>query len=109
MSNHIKKRSGTKKPNGYWRIKENCIAEAKKYNTPREWQLGSPGSMVSSYKLGWFHECCGHMNTKKKKKELLLHLHQKKKIKKVELSISERIKREEKIMSFLGFNCKLYC
>ena len=99
MRTYIKKPGSTKKPNGHWKIKENCIAEAKNYNTPREWQLGSPGSMCSAYRCGWIYECCEHMNTRRNES-----LHHKKEIKNVEFNIKDRIVIEKKILDFLTFN-----
>ena len=99
MRTYIKKPGSTKKPNGHWKIKENCIAEARKYNTSREWQLKSPGSMCSAYRLGWADECCEHMKTRRNEP-----LHKKEETKNVDLNIYNRIIIEKKIMGFLGFN-----
>ncbi len=54
------------KPNGYW-TKENILAEAKKYNTPREWKKGSSTSYSTSFKFGWFEESTAHMDVFKRK------------------------------------------
>jgi hypothetical protein len=52
---------GLNKPKGYWNIKENVMAEAKKYNTKKEWKKNSRGSYNSSKKNGWIDECSAHM------------------------------------------------
>lgn len=50
-----------KKPFGYWNIKENCIKDAKNYQTRFEWRKGSPGAYNSALEHGWLDECCSHM------------------------------------------------
>ena len=49
------------KPMGYWKIKENVLAEARKYNNKTEWQENSNGSMKSARIYGWLEECTKHM------------------------------------------------
>ena len=51
----------SKKPNGYWNIKEHCIEEAKKYKRRIEYQKGSHGSYKKARLNGWLDECCEHM------------------------------------------------
>jgi len=48
-------------PRGYWTNKENCIEEAKKYDTITEWQKNSGSSYGAARKNGWFDECTEHM------------------------------------------------
>ena len=48
------KRKNMKKPNGYWNIKENVFAEAKKYKTKIEFKKGCSGAYKSAYYNGWF-------------------------------------------------------
>jgi hypothetical protein len=57
----------TNMPNGYWNIKENVLAEAKKYKTTSEWKKKSRGSYKSAKRNGWLEEASAHMV----KKELL--------------------------------------
>jgi hypothetical protein len=52
------------KPNGYWAIKENVIAEAIKYSDKASWSSNSSGSIKSAYKNGWIEECTAHMEIK---------------------------------------------
>jgi len=47
-------------PNGYWN-KENCIEEAKKYNTIKEWRTNNQTSVNKVRKNGWMVECTKHM------------------------------------------------
>jgi hypothetical protein len=49
------------KPNGYWLIKENCLAEALKYKTKNEWAKSHPASHSCSKKNGSYKECTAHM------------------------------------------------
>ncbi len=45
---------------GGW-TKENCIEEAKKYKTRKEWNVKSKNSYAASCYHGWLDECCTHM------------------------------------------------
>lgn len=54
--------SGVQKPKGYWLVKENCIEEALKYTTKKEWGEKSSSSYQSAKKNGWYDECCQHMD-----------------------------------------------
>jgi hypothetical protein len=52
------------RPVGYWKIKENVIAEARKYKTRSEWGRGLNGggsSYEAAKRNGWFDECVAHM------------------------------------------------
>jgi len=51
---------------GHWNDKNNCIEEAKKYNSKTEWQLGSSSSYQWARKNGWLEECTVHMVIKNK-------------------------------------------
>jgi very-short-patch-repair endonuclease len=42
--------------------KESCIAEAKKYKTIKEWQIGSASSYQVAFKKNWLLECSSHMD-----------------------------------------------
>ena len=53
------------KPRGYW-TKENCHQEALKYQTRREFYLGSGSAYSSAIKNGWIDEICSHMEEVKK-------------------------------------------
>lgn len=55
-----------KKPNGYWQDLNNCIAEAKLYETRSAWQKGSPLSYRTAAKNGWLADCSAHMQIIKK-------------------------------------------
>ena len=50
-----------KLPNGYWNNLDNCLAEARKYQTISEWQKGSPLSYRWAAKNGWLEKCSAHM------------------------------------------------
>jgi hypothetical protein len=97
MKKYIKKPGSTKKSNGHWKIKENCIAEAKKHNTIREWQLKSPGSLTAAYKYKWMYDCCLHMKSK-------VVVSTPTEVKKHPPTLDKRIEAEKKVMGFLGFN-----
>lgn len=49
------------KPTGYWNIKENVLAEAKKYEYKEDWKKNSSGSNSSARRKGWYDECVAHM------------------------------------------------
>lgn len=96
MSIYVKKAGSIKKSNGHWKVKENCIAEAQKYTTIREWQLKSPGSLIAAYKYKWMFECSIHMRpqidtTSTPKVEVVP-------VQKVD----KRLEAEKKVMDFLG-------
>jgi hypothetical protein len=50
-----------RKPRGYWNIKENVLAEAKKYNIRNEWNKNSSASYRNALKNKWIDECAKHM------------------------------------------------
>lgn len=85
----------SKKPCGYWNYKEACIKEAKKYDSIRAWQLGSPGSMNSAYRHNWMYECCMHMPG-----------HSSKPVEdetdKAKVTLMRRLTAENNVMNFLG-------
>lgn len=97
MRTYIKKPGSTKKSNGHWKVKENCITEAQKYSTLREWQLKSPGSLIAAYKYGWIYDCCLHM----KKNTPVVSTTKDDEFEK-KPPISQRIRAEKKVMEFLG-------
>lgn len=45
-----------RKPANYW-TKEECIKDAKKYNTRSEWQKNSGGAYKVAWKNKWLDEC----------------------------------------------------
>ena len=49
------------KPANYWNVKENCIEDARKYNTRTEWRKNSRSAYESARKNKWLDECCKHM------------------------------------------------
>lgn len=53
--------STTRKPRGYWQVKENCLAEAKKYSTKAEFSKACGGAYASASKNEWLDEACDHM------------------------------------------------
>jgi hypothetical protein len=55
-----------KKPADHWKVKQNCIDEARKYNTISEWNKNSTGSHRASTSNGWYDECISHMRIKTK-------------------------------------------
>ncbi len=44
------------------KTKEDCIADAKKYKTKKEWRENSITICNYAYKKGWFDECTAHMD-----------------------------------------------
>jgi len=56
--------NGLQKPKGYWLLKENCIEDAKRFNTLKEWVKKSSSSYQSAKKNNWYHECSAHMEMK---------------------------------------------
>ena len=58
----------TRVPYGYWQIKENCLAEARKYSTRVEWVNKSGSSYQCAKKYGWLEECLIIMNNGEKNK-----------------------------------------
>lgn len=44
----------------YW-TKENCIENAKKYSTLKEWRLNNNSVYCTAIKRGWIEECTNHM------------------------------------------------
>ena len=48
-----------------WTLEE-CLAVAKKYNTPDEWKLNHLGCYSSASRNGWFSQCTAHMVCKKR-------------------------------------------
>ena len=57
ICSHMK---GIKSPNGYW-TKERCAAEAKNYETRKEFKVKSARAYGASLKNGWIDEICAHM------------------------------------------------
>ena len=57
-----------RKPNRYW-SKENCLIEALKHNTKKDFQKSSPSVYVVASRNGWIGDICAHMVP-------LGHLHQ---------------------------------
>lgn len=55
-----KRKYKKRKPVNYW-TKENCIEEARKYKTVKEWLQNSRSSYTIAHKHGWLEECCAHM------------------------------------------------
>jgi hypothetical protein len=51
----------TKKPSGYWMVKENCIESAQQFNSRTDWAGGEGSAYTSALKHGWLDECCAHM------------------------------------------------
>ena len=92
----------TKKPNGHWNKKENCVAEAQKYANIRDWQLGSPGSLAGAYKNGWMHDCTSHMTNHKSE---MLDYETSEKERQEENK--KRIEAEGKVLEFLGMGKKV--
>ena len=50
-----------RKPSGYWKVKENCINEAIKYESKTEFHSNANSAYNSSKEYGWFEEVCQHM------------------------------------------------
>ena len=48
-------------PNGYWKIKENVLCDALKYETPTEWTKNNATAYAAARKHGWFEEATAHM------------------------------------------------
>lgn len=52
---------GVKAPWGYWRVKENVIYEAQKYNRRSDFISGANGAYESAVRNGWLAEALAHM------------------------------------------------
>jgi hypothetical protein len=48
------------KPKGYW-TKEHCHAEAKGYDTRKEFRAANSSAYSIAHKKGWLDDICGHM------------------------------------------------
>lgn len=46
----------SKKPTGYWQIKENCLEEAKKYNGRTHFHTGNAAAYNAAWRNGWLDE-----------------------------------------------------
>lgn len=66
MINKIREHFGwfNRKPDGYW-TKERCIADARKYNNPTDWNKNSSSARDAAGRHGWYEECCAHMSKKR--------------------------------------------
>lgn len=51
---------------GYW-TKSQCIIEAKKYDTLREFREAANGCFTVCHKRGWIKDACAHMDVRAKK------------------------------------------
>ena len=102
MKKYTKKPGSTKKPNGYWKDKDRCVAEARKYPTIREWQTGSPGSLFSAYRHKWMFECTTHMPNKKEEPVIDVEDAQQRK-----KEFKQRIEAENSVLQFLGMGKKV--
>ena len=60
---HIKR---TRKPHGYWSVKENVLTEVIKYDTTSEWQRISSASYKTARKNGWYDEATAHIKRTRK-------------------------------------------
>ncbi|MCA0940174.1 hypothetical protein LCM28_09850 [Salipiger pacificus] len=49
------------RPKGYWDIKENVLASARKFETITAWQKGDPSAIMPARRNGWFEEATAHM------------------------------------------------
>jgi len=61
-----------RKPRGYWKVKENCLEEARKYSSKTELQKACGGAHASIQKNGWMDEACEHMPEKEKITDIIL-------------------------------------
>lgn len=50
---------------GFWKMKENVLADAKAYNYPAEWKKASGGAFTSAHRNGWMEEATAHMQSPK--------------------------------------------
>jgi len=48
-------------PVNFFKVKENCIKEARKYDSIRKWYEGNYASYENAKSNGWFNECISHM------------------------------------------------
>ena len=48
-------------PRGHWNVKSNCINEARKYSSPREFSKKSGSALQGCYRNGWLEEAYAHM------------------------------------------------
>ncbi len=49
------------RPRGFWNVKKNCVAEAKKFKTRSEFAKGAPSALGGALRNGWVDEICSHM------------------------------------------------
>ena len=59
-------------PRGHWNVKSNCMEEASKYSSAKQFYKHSGSAFQGCYRNGWLDEACAHMRkatTKTKRKE----------------------------------------
>jgi hypothetical protein len=50
-----------RKPAGYWNVKENCMQDAKQYDSAIVWFKASPYAYKMAHYHGWLKKCTEHM------------------------------------------------
>ena len=103
MKKYTKKSGSTKKPNGFWKDKVQCVEESRKHKTIREWQLSSPGSLCAAYKYDWMNECTSHMESNKTPTLTVGN----DRIRPLEKSLQQRMEAEKNVLEFLGMGKKV--
>lgn len=61
-------------PANFFKVKENCIAAAQKYQTFKEWRENAESSYKNARKYGWVPECTAHMKGKKQPLQRSLYI-----------------------------------
>ncbi len=51
----------SRKPAGYWTVKEHCLESARKYDGVKKWYKADYGAWENAKKYGWDDECTTHM------------------------------------------------
>ena len=60
-------------PRGHWNVKSNCMEEASKYSSAKQFQKHSGSAFQGCYRNGWLDEACAHMRKTAKKKRNVPH------------------------------------
>jgi len=56
----------SRKPNGYWSNRENCVNNASLFESLSSWEQHSSAAVASARQHGWLDECTRHMSKPKR-------------------------------------------
>ncbi len=51
----------TKRPNGHWKVYENCLTDALRFNSLTKWEMNSGAAVNAARRNGWIDRCISHM------------------------------------------------